>query len=103
MTNEEAIERIKSHKFWLKINDPRATSILVALDMATRSLMREKTGRWIKHDIDGGGYYDCSRCACVAPCTETADAFMWKLSKFCPDCGAKMKNGGEWDVQKHDQ
>lgn len=58
----------------------------------------EKTGHWIKHDIDGGGYYDCSRCACVAPCTETADAFMWKLSKFCPDCGAKMENGGGWDV-----
>lgn len=50
-----------------------------------------KTGHWIKHDTPNNKYYyDCSRCGCVAPCTEFADSFLWKLSNFCPDCGAKM-------------
>lgn len=57
----------------------------------------EKTGHWKKHDINGGEYYNCSRCACVAPfMEETVDKVLWKLSNYCPDCGAKMENGGEW-------
>lgn len=52
-------------------------------------------GHWIKHDTSRGYYYDCSLCGCLAPCTETADSFLWKLSKFCPDCGAKMEEGSE--------
>ena len=38
-------------------------------------------------------YYDCSRCNCVAPCTETTDSYLWKLSNYCPDCGTKMEGG----------
>lgn len=47
-----------------------------------------KKGKWIKHE----DYYDCSLCGCLAPCTETADSFIWKLSSYCPDCGAEMEN-----------
>lgn len=47
-------------------------------------------GHWVKHDTGHSTYYDCSLCGCLAPCTETADSFIWKLSNFCPDCGAKM-------------
>lgn len=47
-----------------------------------------KKGKWIKHK----DYYDCSLCSCLAPCTETADSFIWKLSNYCPDCGAEMNN-----------
>ena len=47
----------------------------------------ERKGKWIKHDT----YYDCSLCSELAKCTETADTFVWKLSKFCPGCGAKME------------
>lgn len=55
-----------------------------------------KTGHWVKHDTSHGMYYyDCSRCGCVAPCTETADSFLWKLSNYCPDCGAKMTESEE--------
>ena len=50
-----------------------------------------KTGRWIKHNTGHSIYYDCSRCGCVAPCTETADKILWKLSNYCPDCGVKMQ------------
>ena len=51
-----------------------------------------KMGYWIKHNTPNKThYYDCSLCGCVAPCTETADSYLWKLSNFCPDCGAKME------------
>lgn len=51
-----------------------------------------KKGRWVKHDTGHSIYYDCSLCGCVAPCTEVSDSFIWKLSTYCPDCGAKMGN-----------
>ena len=44
--------------------------------------------------VDKGAYVECSKCACLAPCTETADSFLWKLSNYCPDCGAKMDKEG---------
>lgn len=50
-----------------------------------------KIGHWIKHNTGHSIYYDCSRCGCAAPCTETADGFIWKLSNFCPDCGARNR------------
>lgn len=50
-----------------------------------------KTGHWIKHSTGHSVYYDCSLCSCIAPFTETADNWLWKLSKYCPDCGAKME------------
>ena len=53
---------------------------------------QQKIGKWIKHDTGHSIYYDCSLCSCIAPCTETADSWLWKLSNYCPDCGAKMKN-----------
>ena len=56
-----------------------------------------KTGHWIKHDTGHSIYYDCSRCSCIAPCTETADKWLWKLSNYCPDCGAKMTESEKKD------
>ena len=55
---------------------------------------QQKIGHWIKHDTGHSIYYDCSLCGCLAPCIETADSFVWKLSKYCPDCGARMQEGG---------
>ena len=51
---------------------------------------QQKIGQWVRHDTGHSIYYDCSRCGCAAPCTEFCDCFMWKLSAYCPDCGAKM-------------
>lgn len=51
-----------------------------------------KKGKWIKHDTGHSIYYDCSLCGCAAPCTETADKILWKLSNYCPDCGAEMES-----------
>ena len=59
-----------------------------------------KTGHWVKHNTPNNTYYyDCSLCGCVAPCTETADSYLWKLSNFCPDCGAKMHESQESEVK----
>lgn len=51
---------------------------------------RPKMGRWVKHDTGHSIYYDCSLCSCVAPCIETRDKILWRLTNYCPDCGAKM-------------
>lgn len=54
-----------------------------------------RKGHWIKHNTPHSTYYDCSLCGCAAPCTETADRYIWKLSNFCPDCGADMREAEE--------
>ena len=41
-----------------------------------------KVGQWERHNTGHSIYYDCSLCRCLAPCTETADSWIWKLSKF---------------------
>ena len=61
-----------------------------ALEMLPSAQPERKNGRWVKHDTGHSIYYDCSLCGCVAPCTEVSDSFIWKLSTYCPDCGAKM-------------
>jgi len=50
-----------------------------------------KIGHWVKHNTGHSIYYDCSLCNCAAPSTDFADSVCWKLSKYCPDCGAKME------------
>lgn len=52
-------------------------------------IKEHKVAHWVEHEK----YYDCSRCSCLAPCTEFADGIVWKLSKYCPDCGSEMKGG----------
>ena len=76
-------------------NDRTFTGHIIVSDLCrdTANLLEEleqepKKSYWIEHDT----YYDCSLCGCVAPCTEMADNFLWKLSNYCPDCGAKMEN-----------
>lgn len=54
-----------------------------------------KKGKWMKHEDSNSVYYDCSLCGCLAPCTETANSFIWKLSNYCPDCGAEMEREKE--------
>lgn len=62
------------------------------ISMLPPATSTRKKGKWIKHDTGHSIYYDCSLCGCAAPCTETADKILWKLSNYCPDCGAEMEN-----------
>ena len=57
----------------------------------------EREGQWQKHD----NYFDCPFCGCLAPSTDTADALVWKLSNYCPDCKAKLGDGA-LVMQKHE-
>lgn len=88
---EDAVSRIEVLKL-VRFNAFHVKSQIKAIENMPSVTPREpKKGHWIKHNtLNGAYYYDCSLCGCVAPCTETADSYLWKLSNFCPDCGAKM-------------
>ena len=79
----ELIERMKSYH-------QDADDIAEMIANMPSAQPERKNGRWVKHDTGHSIYYDCSLCGCVAPCTEVSDSFIWKLSTYCPDCGAKM-------------
>ena len=57
---------------------------------------KQKTGKWIRnntyHGDNTSGYVDpdwrCSECGKNAPVNEW---FMYDLTAFCPNCGAKME------------
>ena len=61
---------------------------------------KEKTRHWIEHNTGHNRYYSCSECSCLAPNTEVADGVIWKLSKYCPDCGARMVKPQESENNK---
>ena len=71
----------------------------VIRDTVEEMKQEPKTGHWEEHNTGHSTYYDCSLCGCLAPCTETADSFIWKLSNFCPDCGAKMVEPQESEAE----
>lgn len=70
--------------------------VIDGLDTWYKRKVSARKGCWVKHDTGHSIYYDCSLCGCAAPCTETADKFLWKLSNYCPDCGSEMCNAGGW-------
>lgn len=78
-----------------KLNEMNGTTeldeVFEIVENAPSTTPTRKVGKWEKHDTGHSIYYDCSLCACAAPCTETADKILWKLSNYCPDCGAKMQ------------
>lgn len=88
---EDAVSRTEVLKL-VRFNAFHVKSQIKAIEnMPSVTPQEPRKGHWIKHNTPNGTYYyDCSLCGCVAPCTETADSYLWKLSNFCPDCGAKM-------------
>ena len=95
---EDAVSRVEARRLMAETNRDggiscKAFKILYnGIDNLPPVIPHPKTGHWIRHDTKYGFYYDCSLCSCCAPCTETADKTLWKLSNFCPDCGAKMES-----------
>lgn len=52
---------------------------------------KPKTGKWIKV-TNGRGGHECSLCHEYAPSYQNGDEW---LTKYCPDCGAKMEGVSE--------
>lgn len=111
MTKEEAIDIIENR---FDIMDYCESARLSdALDVAVDALKNSdetkhvttpqpKMGQWIRVDTGHSVYYKCSECDCLAPCTETNDSFIWKLSTYCPDCGIKMQEVKENGLSNQD-
>lgn len=79
---EELVRRLKIAEPYNNKNVPQYVwNIINAIPDA------ERVGKW----VNKGDYIECSRCGCLAPSSEYADGMLWKLSSFCPDCGAKME------------
>ena len=93
MTREEAKRVLKIHlEHWKRLTkekictEQEGAETISAFDMAIEALEQEpKTGHWINekwHGIELIGV-TCSNCMIVES----------RFSDFCPNCGAKMKEG----------
>ena len=45
---------------------------------------------WVHHKGEYHEYVSCARCGELAKCTEMADCYIWKYSKYCCGCGSTM-------------
>lgn len=100
--SREAVRKIlreaKEYGSWDDSSQINRQDALDYVDMLPSVTPERPKGRWIKHDTGHSIYYDCSLCTCIAPCIETADATLWNMTNYCPNCGAKMC-GGEENVE----
>lgn len=83
MTNEEAIKTLKETLY----DEKTSKNYLEAVRMARESLENQKTGHWI--DVTNGrGGHKCDNCHEYAPSYQSGNEY---LTKYCPNCGAKMQ------------
>lgn len=54
------------------------------------SEVTEEQSKWV---INWSGYCECDKCKHEAPIFRNANTAVSKMTKFCPYCGLKMKNG----------
>ena len=87
-----ALEKAENQYYLGTIDEQTKNKIIKFINALPPAQLEQKRGRWVRHDTGHSIYYDCSLCGCAAPCTEFSDSFIWKLSTYCPDCGAKMGN-----------
>ena len=86
-----ALEKAENQYYLGIIDEQTRNKIIKFINALPPAQPEQKRGRWVKHDTGHSIYYVCSLCGCVAPCTEVSDSFIWKLSAYCPDCGADMR------------
>ena len=100
MSRNEFLKRIEPYNTSDKMDKALYNFAFNKIISCSSVTPKRKMGKWIKHDTGHSIYYSCSLCSCVAPCTETEDKILWKLSNFCPDCGAKNGNG-RWEMAEN--
>lgn len=88
MTKEKAIKKLEHYRYclnfqygWYGKDDDEA------FDMAIKALSAENTAEWISHEEDDLkiSEYQCSKC----------DYWTDYNTKYCPNCGRKMKGAEE--------
>ena len=73
--------------------------VLLLMDLPSAEPERKK-GRWERHNTyhgdDTSGYIDPDwRCSVCGRQANVNEWFMYDLTDFCPNCGAKMEAGHE--------
>lgn len=95
ISNEKAISVMNTlHRGYLDLTDNRRIYkdcfiVLDSLEAAIRALGDERSdGSWLPIRKNGKMTFSCSECGSEAPVLEGG---LRKLSRFCSDCGSKMK------------
>ena len=77
-------EKMKSKYYHL----PNGDIAIPLIDIEHAPTIEErKTGRWVSIDDGPCDLYECNQCGT----TYDTICNTWDLPRFCPDCGAKMK------------
>lgn len=100
ISNEKAISVMKTlRKGYLDLTDNRRIYkecfiVLDSIEASIRALgdERKEDGSWLPIRMNGKMTFSCSECGLEAPVLEGG---LRKLSRFCSDCGSKMKLYGE--------
>lgn len=113
MTREEAIEANKNLLEYMKITNKQEPDCqfsqdnISALDMAIKALeQKPKTGHWILTDVERDRIWRCNCSECGKdPQDYICGSEDWwliygNLPKFCPNCGAKMIEAHESEVEE---
>jgi len=109
MTREEAIQNLKSHKSAFQHDFGWDFSTTEALDMAIEALKDKyiihadghieplrKEACWVPIDQEPHETWKCGLCGFVLDTSSWRNPEVCRDSyKYCPSCGAKMKNADE--------
>ena len=70
-----------------------------SIDMAIEALNNQKIGHWKETTLANGRKgMECSSCGCE-PIEDTLYGYVY--SDYCPNCGAKMKQGGVYNGKEN--
>lgn len=86
LTNKEAIDRLNSliSSYKIRIDNYVFDEDIEALSMGVEALENQKTGHWIKREIEATmRWKECSECHSEYPNMNGLN--------YCPNCGAKME------------